>query len=59
MKKKRKELMPITYEENGMIVRVSSTNLPSPEAIRNTNQKINEVMNEYYSKLDKKQSDNT
>lgn len=52
MRENRKKIKPITYRKNGLIVTVSSTNEPSPEAIRNTNRKINELMNKYYSKID-------
>ncbi|MEG8975379.1 hypothetical protein U8Y98_01535 [Priestia megaterium] len=52
MKENQKRINPITYRKNGLIVTVSSTNEPSPEAIRNTNRKINELMNKYHSKID-------
>lgn len=54
MKENQKRINPITYKKDGLTVTVYSTNEPSPESIRNTNRKINEVMNKYYPKIDSK-----
>ncbi|AXI31454.1 hypothetical protein CIB87_21310 [Priestia megaterium] len=58
MKENQKRINPITYKKDGLIVTVYSTNKPSPEAIRNTNRKINEIMNKRYAKSVQNRNEN-
>ncbi|MEK4406684.1 hypothetical protein MKZ26_20170 [Sporosarcina sp. FSL K6-6792] len=43
-----------TFKVGKYTVHIVEENEPGESAIRNTNRKVNEIMNKYYSKLDHK-----